>query len=115
MNKLSVNERKQHVLRLFNKHPDRVPVIMEKSSRSTLPDLPDKKYLVPFDMQLCQFTMIIRKKLNLDPSMALFVMVGGNMCTGTRYMSEVYEWNKSECGFLFLTYCEENTFGSTSV
>merc|ERR1711938_123213 len=44
------------------KHPDRIPVIVEKRPRdATLPLIDKKKFLVPADLTVGQFVYVIRK------------------------------------------------------
>ena len=56
-------------------YPDRIPVICERKD-TTLPDLDKKKYLVPFDLTMGQFSYIIRRRLRLSPEKAIFFHFG---------------------------------------
>ena len=60
---------------------------------------------------LGQFVYIIRKRIKLDSSKALFVMINNNLFTTSHPMSELYENEKEEDGFLYVVYSSENTFG----
>ena len=69
------------------------------------------KYLVPKDMTMAKFIFIIRKRINLEPSQSLFIMINNSMVVGSRLISDVYDDMKDEDGFLYVTYTSENTFG----
>jgi len=44
------------------KHPDRIPVIVDKrAGDSSLPEIDKKKFLVPSDLTVGQFMYVIRK------------------------------------------------------
>jgi len=43
-------ERKTEVQKVCQKYPDRSPVIVERVSRTDLPELDNKKFLVPRDL-----------------------------------------------------------------
>ena len=49
--------------RILTKYPDRIPVVVEKAVRSTLPEIDKKKFLVPGSMLCGEFKYIIHKHL----------------------------------------------------
>ena len=55
-----LNDKLRESKRIMSKYPDRIPVIVNKSKYSKIDDI-EKKYLVPRDMYIGQFTYIIRK------------------------------------------------------
>merc|ERR1711998_656410 len=87
-----LERRKSEAERIRAKYPDRIPVICEKSDRSDIPDIDKKKYLVPADLTVGQFIYVI----NVIPPTA-------------HLMSTIYEEQKDEDGFLYITYSGENT------
>jgi GABA(A) receptor-associated protein len=50
--------------RVRSKYPDRIPVICEKAAKSNVPDIDKKKYLVPSDLTVGQFVLVVRKVLS---------------------------------------------------
>tara|TARA_Y100000389_G_scaffold25256_1_gene21925 strand:+ start:61 stop:396 length:336 start_codon:yes stop_codon:yes gene_type:complete len=95
------------------KYPTRIPVIVNRSVNSILPDIDKKKYLVPMDQSIAQFVYIIRRRIKMRPEHALFVFVNNVLPPTSALMSEVYEEHKDptdEC--LYVTYSGENTFGA---
>ena len=109
--KYSFEKRSQESNTIKEKYPDRVPIIVQKSKASDLPEVDKCKYLVPKDMTMGQFLFVIRKRIKLDPSKALFIMVNDGLVTGSRNISIVYEDHHDEDGFLYIVYTAENTFG----
>ncbi|XAR53794.1 hypothetical protein NMG60_11022477 [Bertholletia excelsa] len=97
--------------RIREKYPDRIPVIVEKAERSDIPDIDKKKYLVPADLTIGQFVYVIRKRIKLSPEKAIFVFVKNMLPPSAALMSAMYEDNKDEDGFLYITYSGESTFG----
>ena len=62
-------------------------------------------------MNLGQFVYIIRKRIKLEASQALFVTVNSVLESSNTMISELYETQKDEDGFLYIVYTSENTFG----
>lgn len=62
------------------KHPDRIPVIVDRRvGDSSLPEIDKKKFLVPSDLTIGQLMYVIRKRIKLAPEQAIFLFVA----TGT--------------------------------
>lgn len=98
--------------RIREKYPERVPVIVEKAVKSDIPDIDKKKYLVPADLTVGQFVYVVRKRIKLSADKAIFVFVKNILPPTAALMSAIYEENKDEDGFLYMTYSGENAFGS---
>ncbi|KAD4386028.1 hypothetical protein E3N88_26197 [Mikania micrantha] len=86
-------------------------VIVEKAERSDIPDIDKKKYLVPADLTVGQFVYVVRKRIKLSAEKAIFIFVKNILPPTAAMMSAIYEENKDEDGFLYMTYSGENTFG----
>jgi GABA(A) receptor-associated protein len=97
--------------RVLQKHPDRIPIICEKHVNCDIEELNKQKYLVSDDLTCGQFIYIIRKRLNLPPEKAIFLIINGTIPPISSTISEVYDKNKNEDGFLYITYMSENVFG----
>ena len=73
----SLFERSKESERIMNKFSDRIPVICEKNRHDLgCPDIDKHKYLVPHNITLGQFMYVIRKRIQLPASSALFLFVG---------------------------------------
>ena len=95
---------------IIEKYPDRIPVICERYGNNI--DLLDKKkYLVPKNLTLGQFIIIIRKRLNISKEQAIFCFINNKLPIISSEMSTLYKENKDEDGFLYLVYSGENCFG----
>lgn len=105
-------KRKAESDRIREKYPDRVPIIIERSIKSEVPDIDKKKFLVPGDQRLGEFLVIIRKRIKLTPEMGLFIFVKNTLPRIDVTMSKLYADHKDLDGFLYLVYSAENTFGN---
>jgi GABA(A) receptor-associated protein len=97
--------------KIMMKYPERTPCIIEKKEGSDIPSVDKNKYLVPSDLTMGQLLYVIRKRIQLSPEKAIFVLVGDKIPCSTSSVSQVYGENKDEDGFLYIVYSGENTFG----
>jgi len=114
-------QRLKEANRILSKHPGRVPIIFEKMKGNDAPELENHKYLVPSSISVGQFMHTMRKKMypvteknghKIDSSsQAIFIFVNNNLPKMSSLMSEIYEQNKSEDNFTYITYSTETTFG----
>lgn len=104
-------KRKEESTRIKARHPDRIPVIVEKNIDSDIESIDKHKYLVPNDLTLGQFIFVIRKRIKLPAEKALFVFVNNIFPPQAAFLSSIYDTYKDEDGFLYVTYSGENTFG----
>ena len=109
----SLDGRKAESSRIKKKYPDRIPIIVEKAknSKTNVPDIDKKKYLVPYDLTIGQFVYVIRKRIKLRPDEAIFVFVRNVLPPTAAIISQIYDDHMDEDGFLYITYSGENTFG----
>ena len=97
--------------KIILRYPTRIPVIVEKQENCTFKGINKNKYLVPKDMCMNQFIFIIRKRIQLEASQSLFVMINNQLSPSNIPLGEIYEKQKDKDGFLYMTYTSENTFG----
>lgn len=98
--------------RILAKYPDRVPTVVEKSEHSHIATMDKTKFLIPKNLTISQFIYIIRKRIRLPPSEALFLFVNNSAPSSNEFMGEIYTRHKDNDGFLYISYTNENTFGS---
>lgn len=103
-------KRKAEADRIMEKYPDRIPIIVETSEKSKI-TIDRKKFLVPGSLSFGQFVYVIRKRIQLPPDQAIFLFVNNTLPPASALVSQVYNENRSDCGFLFLSLSEESTFG----
>ena len=109
----TLNERKLKSFSMKQQYPDRIPVIVEVSKKVKNPNLKlDKiKYLIPLDITLGQLSGILRKRLKVDSTKALFFFINNKNFPITTILSTIYESEKDEDDFLYVEIAEESTFG----
>ena len=79
-------------------------VICEKVTKSDIPVIDKKKYLVPSDLTVGQFCYVIRKRIKLAPEKAIFIFVNEVLPPTAALMSSIYDEHKDDDGFLYITY-----------
>uniref|UniRef100_A0ACD5XPZ7 Uncharacterized protein n=1 Tax=Avena sativa TaxID=4498 RepID=A0ACD5XPZ7_AVESA len=108
----TLEERANESASMIANYPGRIPVIVERFSRSNLPEMEKRKYLVPCDMPVGQFIFILRSRLHLAQGTALFVFVNNTLPQTANLMGSVYDsYKDEEDGFLYMCYSSEKTFG----
>ncbi len=125
--KYSFEDRKNEIDKIFIKHPNKIPIYINKAKNSNINDIKKHKYLVPQELTIGEFMVIIRKNIQLQPEQAitLFIQTVGNnvlMVPTSETMGSVYnknvlslknshEYKKLIDGYLYIVYSGENTFG----
>ena len=98
-------------LRMLEKYPDRIPVIIEKNISSRIENIDKRKFLVPTDLTFGQLMIVVRKRINISKEKAIFLFCKGTIPSSSTLVSEIYKMYKDDDGFLYLEYSGENTFG----
>lgn len=100
------------VLRLIEKYPNKVPCIIQRHIRcNDVPALKRKKYLLPKDIRLADLLFYIRAQLTVPPHISIYVLVGNSLPSLNQTLSLIYEEEKAEDGFLYISYSSEHAFG----
>ena len=101
-----LEQRKEICGRLLDRHPDRIPVVVEGPKQT-----PTHRLLIPKDVPMGQLVAVIRRKVELAPHEALFVFVDNVIPPIGSLVSQIYEEHRDPDGFLYLDWRRENTFG----
>lgn len=110
--KFSLQERLEYSIKLLNKFPNCVPVIIKKSfDDKILRDIDKERYLIPKNLFVSYILYTIRKKINIDEKQAIFIFINNTLVPMNITIEEIYNQYKSEDNFLYITYRTENTFG----
>ena len=109
--KYSLEKRKAESKKILEKYNNKIPIIVEKDPKSKLDNIDKNKYLAPEDLTMAQFLYVIRKRIKLTHEEALYCFVNNSLPTTSTSLSQIYNEHKDEDGFLYVTYCSENTFG----
>lgn len=94
-------------------YPTKVPVIVERfNNESELPTLNKKKFLVPQEITMSQFLTIIKKRLEIGPTKALFLLINSRtLAPLSKTLAEIYGEHRNTDGFLYVTYSSQEAFG----
>ena len=94
-------------------HPDRVPIIVIPKSPQL--QLDTNKFLVPADITLSKFLLELRRHIKaLSSHSAIYLgLEDGSLPSVMTQISLLDAKHRNVDGFLYLTICEENTFGGT--
>ena len=98
-------------LRIRERYPNRIPVIVEKCVRSDIDNIDKNKFLVPTDLTVGQLMYVIRKRIKLTPEKSIFLFTNNSMPPTGNILAQIYDDQKDEDGFLYFKYSGENTFG----
>lgn len=92
------------------KYPNYIPIIVRTRDASI--DLKKRKFLVGGDITFGQFISILRKKIKLNPSEAIFLFVNDINPPAHSFLFSLYAYNKDlDTNMLFVTVSKENAFG----
>jgi microtubule-associated protein 1 light chain len=88
-------------------------VIVERYAKENdLPLLDKTKFLVPQELTMSQFVTIIRNRLSLSSSQAVYFMVNNKtLASMSATMQEIYSGEKDDDGFLYMVYASQEMFG----
>ena len=106
----SLEERTQFAKSIMEKHPGKIPLIIESNKDKDLP--PIHKFIIPNDLTVGQVIYMLRKRIKLNEREAIYVFFKDNLLSTNTLMSEVYDQHKDADGIVYAVYAKENTFGS---
>ncbi|KAG4074712.1 hypothetical protein HA402_008810 [Bradysia odoriphaga] len=105
---------RDEVLAIRLKFPTKLPIIVERYYKEVeLPHLNKRKFLVPQELTMSQFVCIIRNRMKIGQSKALFLLVNNrSMISLSRTIAEIYSEHLHDDGFLYVTYTSQEVFGT---
>lgn len=111
--RVPLEKRMEESARIFDRYPDRIPVICERAaSNTTVPEMDKAKFLVPRDLTVQHFQYVVRKRIELEADQAIFMFINGSIAPNSEPIARVYSQHSDEDGFLYITYSGESTLGA---
>ncbi len=107
--KYTFEERQKQSLNIFNKYKDSIPIYIDFTNFSKT--IEKSKFVIPNGFTIGQLLTAIRMKMSLNSASALFLFINNRLIPVTTVISTLYETNKDDDGFLYMSCSEENTFG----
>jgi hypothetical protein len=103
----SVSQRREDVLRLLKRYPEKIPVYVEGENIS------QNKFLVPYDITVAQFLYMLREKVLLTSTQSIFLFFGKRreIMPSNMIIREIYDRLKDDDDMLYAFYSKENVFG----
>ncbi|CAD6195155.1 unnamed protein product [Caenorhabditis auriculariae] len=107
------HERQKDVLEIRRQQPNKVPVIIERfDGERSLPLMDRCKFLVPDHITVAELMSIVRRRLQLHPQQAFFLLVNEkSMVSNSMTMSQLYQMDKDSDGFVYMVYTSQPAFG----
>ena len=108
----TLDERIRIVKDLNQKYIGKIPIICEKAPNCKLEGEMKSHYMLPKDLYFNEFIYIIRQKLKLEPSVAIFLIVHDKyLIMGNDPISIIYEKYKEKDGILYIHYSDQEIYG----
>lgn len=106
----SLEKRKKESKNIMLKYPLKIPIIVQLFENSKL-NIEKNKYLVPNDLSFGQFIYIIRKKIQINETDALFFYINNKIHSNNKNISDIYNDEVDEDGYMYVYVSAESTFG----
>jgi GABA(A) receptor-associated protein len=121
--KYSIEHRKNETMKVKQRYPDRIPVIITKNNQSSIANINNEKFLIPESLTICQLIQVIRERIKINEfeSINVFIITLDNNeilpSSGASILSIYNEHVESRKdhpkydGYLYVVYSGENVFG----
>ena len=102
----TIEVRLDEASKIIKKYPDKIPVIIQKSSMDkSLPVIDRNKYLIPRELVVGQLVHIVKKRIHITAEQAIFLFETTN---SSYYCSKYFRIGAlMVSSLLFVVYCQE--------
>ena len=109
----NIENRRNDSENLIKNYPDRIPIILEPyKCRQNSFNISQTRFLVPKLYSFHEFIFHIRRKIEMDKTDSLYLIVGESQFPAmNRTMSSIYNEFKDPDGFLYMTYSSQPVWG----
>jgi GABA(A) receptor-associated protein len=90
--------------KLREKYPDRIPVVVNTTGDLVINR---SKYLVPDDLTLGEFIIVLRKRINIKACEAIYMFINGKIYPSNMQLKTIC----GESNFIRVSVAKESTFG----
>jgi GABA(A) receptor-associated protein len=108
----SFDDRLKEASDILRKYPEKIPIIVEPSSKSDNMELERNKFLCPRDITISNFLVILRNRLNLKPTQSIYLFIKNKTLPNNSLLGDIYLNYGDEDKFLKIHYSLENFFGN---
>lgn len=109
--KYTFNERKNRSEYILNKYQNKVPIIVERGD-NTVNDLDNSNLILDKNITIGKLLYIIRNKIHVDQYDSIYLFIEKGYIPNTNdNIGKIYDKHVDADGFLYITYCREQTFG----
>lgn len=107
--RFTFQQRKAEADRVLSKYPHRVPLILEPVGGDVTLD--KVKFLVPRDLSIQEFLIVVKKRMLLKQEEAVFIFINNIIPPMSATLGEMYDKYREGCGFMYISVRKESAFG----
>jgi GABA(A) receptor-associated protein len=108
----SFDKRKEEAQRILEKHPNKIPIIVEKADNSEGVEIDKTKWLISEEITVGQLLLTIRRRIKLDASETVFLFVNNTYIPSNQEtIGQLYNKHKEADLYLYITYSKEVAYG----
>jgi GABA(A) receptor-associated protein len=104
------NKRLTESIKIKNKYPGKIPIIVTKDPISKLPQISEAKYLISDDLTVDELIFIIKKRIKLEENKDLSIYIKNYFPNLSSSILEIYNRYKNNDGFLYVVYIEKKNY-----